>query len=425
MSGSQTRGSRTRGSQPRGSAIARTRGLVGVAWAHVRADRLRTVLAVVTIAIAVLATTLLAGVGVGVLAVGEAQFDAAGQDLWLSGGAVSLTPAGGGGFENSIHGAHDLAADVRSHEDVQVAAPVGFQSVYVGTEPDDLSQLIATGVPAGVHILEVSEGRSFEGGDPHYADGEYDGPMVGEVIVDAQTAATYDLAVGDTLHVGGSLASAREHEFTVVGISPTFASFLGTPTVTLRLSELQTVTGTTGTDPATFVLVRIDSGADVEAVQAELQAAHPDYAVNSNREQLEAVLAQQALLLASAATLVVLALAAGLALTVNVLVLVVQQQRRELAALTAIGVSGRSIALVVAFHGLFLGVAGGVLGVALTPVGAMALNRAAGSLTGYDGLVAVPLEAFALGAAAAVAIGVASAAVAGWRIAQLSALEPL
>jgi hypothetical protein len=77
--------------------------------------------------------------------------------------------------------------------------------------------------------------------------------MSHEVMIDTQTAEQFDVGVGDTLYIGGTLSSARSNEFTVVGISDTFSRFLGTPTVTMPLSELQTVTGTTSTDSATFI----------------------------------------------------------------------------------------------------------------------------------------------------------------------------
>lgn len=114
------------------------------------------------------------------------------------------------------------------------------------------------------------------------------------------------------------LASARENEFEVVGVSPTFSQFLGAPTAFLLLSELQEVTWTTGADRAGQIIVTLESGAEEGTVERELQAAYPEYEVRTNQEQLQSVLQGQAQALASALVLVVLAVLAGVTLTVNV-----------------------------------------------------------------------------------------------------------
>ncbi len=132
-------------------------------------------------------------------------------------------------------------------------------------------------------------------------------------------------------------AAARENEMTVVGISPTFGQMLGTPTVVMPLSELHQVTGSTQTEPATFITITLEDDADSEVVQRELQAQYPEYEIRSNQEQLDAVLEEQVLVLAAGFTLVVLAVGTGIALTVNLLGLIIYQQRQAFAVLKAQG----------------------------------------------------------------------------------------
>lgn len=391
-------------------------GLVGAQLAH---DRTRTVLAVAGIALAVLATMLLSGVGYGVLVFGEERVGAAGQDIWMTGGPGGLNPAAVGGFENTIHDAHELSRAISSREDVAFAIPIGFQTVYLSEDGEDFDLIIGTGTPHGGGPLIIEEGSGFAGPDTHYADGTYEGPMTNEVVIDAVTAEQYDLSVGDTIHVGGTLSAAREHEFAVVGISPSMTAFLGAPTVTLRLSELQQVTGSTGTDPATFVVISLEDGADVTTVQAALVDEYPQYNVHTNREQLEAVLQQQATIIAGGVTLVVLAVLSGVALTVNLLAMFVAQQRRTLGVLTAIGIGRRSLVWFVVGQGLVLGVLGGTVGVVLAPVATRVLNRAAFELTGFDGIVQVPPVFYLGGFGIALGIGAVGAAVAGWKVRRL------
>ncbi|KPN32312.1 lipoprotein releasing system, transmembrane protein, LolC/E family [Halolamina pelagica] len=407
------------------SALTRVRAVVGIAIAQLRHDRTRTVLSVLGITLAVLATTLLGGVGIGVVETGEEQFDASGRDLWVTGGPITLAPGTVGGFENTVVDAHEISAAIESREDVSTAVPMAFQTVYVSTDGEDWETLVGTGAPGRGPSVQVTEGQAFQNRDIHYADGNYTGPMTHEVIIDQRTADMFNVSVGDTLHIGGTISDARANEFTVVGISPTFSRFLGTPTVTLHLSELQEVTGTTATDRASLITVDLKDGADPATVAQEIEREHPEYEVRTNREQLEATLERQAVVLASGGSLVVLAVLAGITLTANLLVSVVYQQRRELAALKALGSRTRTLVGIVVVQALFLGVIGGLLGVAATiPLG-MGLDAVAASLVGFENVVRTPPWVLGAGVAIAVPISLIGAAVAGWQVSRLSPVDGL
>ncbi|WP_115865046.1 ABC transporter permease [Halorussus litoreus] len=403
--------------------MSRLRVAAGVALAQLRHDRARTVLAVVGVAVAVLSTTLLASIGFGVVETGQQKFDASGRDLWITGG--TLSGGSGGGFGASILNAHEVSEDLDARDDVRSSIPMSFKSVYVGNGSGEMKTLVGVGVLGGGPFVQVTEGSGFEEPDTHYADGSYDGPMTNSVIIDSRTAALFDVGVGDTLQIGGSVESARQHQFTVVGISPTFSGFLGAPTATVHLSELQQVTGSTGTDAATFIAVDLEPGADRQAVEAQLQEEYPDYEVRTNQEQMQSVLQQNAVVLAVGGALVVLAVIAGFALTVNVLSIVVFQQREELAALTALGVSSRTVVAMVAAQGVLLGALGGILGLAVTPPAALALNYAAAEIVGFEGLVQSSASVLAVGGVIALVIGTAAAAVAGWRTVRTVGIDAL
>ena len=404
--------------------IRRFRATIGIVFAELSRNRLRTMLAVAGIVLAVLATTLLAGVGAGVLETGQSQFDAADRDLWVSSGPVGVSAASGG-FENTLYDAHVVGNEMNDIEGVRNAVPIGFQTVYISATGDEFSTIIGTGVTSGSGSVSISEGDAFPGSAGHYNDGSYDGPMSHEVLIDTNTADQFDVGVGDTVFIGGTLNTARNNEFTVVGVSDTFSGFLGTPTVTMPLSELQTVTGRTATDPATFVTVTVDEDAETPVVQQRLQDAYPEFTVRDNQEQLESVVQNQALVLAGAATLVVLAFIAGVALTTNLLALVVYQQRSTLAALQAVGLSQWTLITFISGQGLALGVVGGLVGIGLTVPAAEVLNRVGELLVGFEGLVQVPNEALIVGFAIATGVGTLSAALVAWRISRLETLEAL
>jgi len=370
-----------------------------------------------------LSTTLLAGVGAGVFETGQSQLNAADRDLWVSSGLVGIS-ATSGGFENTLYDAHTVGAEMEQIEGVRGAVPLGFQTVYVSPSGEDFSTLIGSGVDSG-GAVPVSAGETLPRTDRHYNGGRYDGPMTHEVVIDSQTADQFDVGVGDTLFIGGTLSSARANEFTIIGISDRFSRFLGTTTVTIPLSELQTITGATNTDAATFITISAADDADVDAVQQRLQSAYPEFTIRSNQQQLEAVLQNQALVLAGGITLVVLAFIAGLALTTNLLGLVVYQQRETLAALQATGMSQSTLVGLIAGQGFVLGVVGGLVGVGLTPLLAEVLNRIAARLVGFEGLVQVPTQMLFVGFGIATVVGTISAGIVAWRISHLDTLEVL
>ncbi|WP_202613853.1 ABC transporter permease [Halostella pelagica] len=396
-------------------AVQRLRAMAGVAGAWIRHDPARTTLAVVGIALAVLAATVLAGVGVGVLATAETKFDAADRDLWVTGGPVRFDPGTVGGIENTVVDAHEVADGIESRDGVETAVPMAFQSVYVSPNGSDFQTHVGAGAPARGPSVSIAEGNPFRNDDVHYANGSYDGPMTHELVIDRQTANRFDVTVGDTLHVGGTIETARNHEFTVVGISPTYSRFLGTPTVTMHLSELQEVTGTTASDRATFITVDVRDGAETAAVKAEIERAHPDYEVRTNEEQIRAILGERAVVLAAAASLVTLAVAGGLALTANVLSSVIYQRRRELSVLRALGWSRWTTVGTTTLWALFLGLLGSVLGVLATFPVAFGVNRLVGSIVGFDGVVRLSPRILVGGAG----LGIAVSLVSGFLVAVL------
>ena len=402
--------------------MSKLRAAAGVAAAQLRHDRARTILAVVGIAVAVLSTTLLASVGAGVVETGQQKFDASGRDLWVTGGSFE----GAGGYGTALLNSHEVASDIQSRPDVDRAVPMAFNGVYVANNTSEPQTVVGVGVPFGGPYVQLDAGPGFEKTeDVHYANGSYDGPMTNAVIIDSRTAETFDVGVGDQLHIGGSVESARENTFRVVGISPTFSRFLGAATVTLHLSELQEVTGTTGTDRATFVTVSLKDGANASAVEADLESQYPDYTIRTNTEQMQSVLQNNAVVIAVGAALVVMSIIAGFALTVNILSIVVFQQREELAALSALGVSDGTLVAVVAGQGILLGAFGAVVGLAATPPSVVALNFVAAEVVGFEGLVQMQGRVLLLGAVIALVIGTLSAVVAGWRTLKTAGVESL
>ncbi|MEF8841313.1 MAG: ABC transporter permease [Haloarculaceae archaeon] len=403
----------------------RLRGAVGVGLSGLRHRRGRAALAVVGIALAVLLVVLLSGLGYGLTTTGGQAIDWLDRDLWATTGPVAFAPGAVGGVENPVEDAHLVADRMGRVEGTSEVQALAFQAVYVGTDGEEFDTVVGVGGTGSGDTIVVDRGRTFSGGDVHYANGTYEGPMTGEAIVGPRLAERYGLEPDDTLHVGGTLAAARENEFRVVGVSNTFTRFLGTPTVALHLSELQEVSGGTGSDRAAILAVTLEDGADPAAVERRIEREFPRFDVRTNDEQVGAVIGNQGPVLAAATTLVALAVVAGAALVTNVLALLVAQQRERFAALKAAGVSGRLLAVTVLAQGLVVGLLGGALGLALALPAASLLNGIVADLAGFSGLLATPPWLLAGALILAAVVGVGGSTVAGWRVSRLSPLAHL
>ncbi|QLH76890.1 ABC transporter permease [Halosimplex rubrum] len=368
------------------SPFARLRAVVGVAVAQLRHERVRTVIAVAGVAMAVLAAVLLASVGVGVLEFGQQKFEQSGQDLWVTGGPIELRPGTVGGFQNSLVDSHKVATEIEEREAVATAVPMIFQTVYAGRNSSEFQTLVGVGAPTNGNLVTMSEGREFSPEDAHYANGTYEGPMSHEVVIDPRTADLLDISVNDTMYLGGTIGTARQNEFTVVGISPTYSQFVGAPSVVIPPSELQEITGTTASDRASFVLVRAEDGADVAALEANLTESYSQYTIRTNEEQLRATLENQAVVLLSGGSLFVLAVVAGVLLVLNLQLSFVFRHREMFAAVTAIGLSRSALAGLILVYTLLIGIIGGLLGIGLAIPGVEAVNAVTAVVTGFEGV---------------------------------------
>jgi putative ABC transport system permease protein len=371
--------------------------------------------------------TLMVGLSEGATTAGTDALQWIDRDLWMSTGHLELAPGAVGGVRNQLTDSHAVTAEIAARDDVASAGALSFQAVYAsrtGDDPDSFRTVVGVGATdtGNASKLSVRDGLGFSGGDSHYANGSYDGPRSEEIVIDERTAASLNVSVNDTIHVGGTIANAREYR--VVGISPTFSTFLGTDTVTLQLSELQALTGGTASDAASIIAITLADGADPEEVEAALESEY-GYEVRTNREQLRAFVGSNTGLVVGVAALSIVAVVAGVVLVVNVLATLVAHQRRELAALRAVGVSTPTLVGAVLGQGFGIGLLGSAAGVGLAPIAAGGLNAVVADLTGFSELVRTPLWILAGGATLALFMGTLGAAVAAWRVVRTDPLAHL
>ncbi|AFO57352.1 ABC transporter permease [Natrinema sp. J7-2] len=403
-------------------AIVRTRAVVGLAIAQLRRSPGRTALTVLAVTVAVLSVTVLASLGVGVVEKGEEGLDRANRDIWVSSDPVD--PAASG-TENPLVGAHGMAAEMTARDDVRTASPIAMYDVYVGPNASDLERRPAVGVQKTHEGFDFRAGSGFAVDEEAAASPPPDEPTTNEIVIDPRIADAMNVSVGETISVGTSRQTAAAHEFTVVGTADYYSRYLSSPTVTMPLGDLQAVAGTSGTDRATFITVDVAADADRDAVAGELAEAYPEYDVRTSDEQVASMIEERTIVLASGATLVGLAVVGGVVLTANLFALVAHQQREQLAALRAIGLSRRVLAGTIGAQGLVIGLVGGIVGLAATPLAVLGLNRFSAAVLGFESLLQTPLEVYFGGFALALVVGTLVAIVAGWRAGRYARIEHL
>lgn len=402
----------------------RLRAICGLAVSRLRHDRTRTMLAVLGVTLAVISTTLLGSLGLGVIDTGQQKFDSADRDLWISGGPTRISPGTLGGFEGGIVNAHTVSQQLSQREDIQNAAPLLFQTVYIGTSPDSLTTIIAVGVPSSGGF-QLEDGQGFGSDTKFYNNGGYNGTRSKQLVIGTKLQSERSITIGEQIHIGGTVVDARQTTYNVTGTTATFREFLGTSTVTLPLAELQAMTGKSHTDQASLITIDVADGTDVSKVAADLEEKYPQYTVRTNAEQLQAIVANRILVVAAGGVLVSLAILAGITLTVNLLALLVFQEQEAIAALRAIGTSRTTITGIIVIQGISYGIIGAIVGVLATFPAAIALNYITEELVGFSGLVQVNTLVLIAGVGIAIIAGLSSAIVAGWRAANLSPLEIL
>lgn len=138
--------------------------------------------------------------------------------------------------------------------------------------------------------------------------------------------------------------------------------------------------------------LQVESGHEVEAAATALQEDYPAYTFRTNREQLQAVLSEQAVVLASGAGLIALAIVAGVLLLLNLQLSFVNRHRETFGALAALGTSHASLGVVVLTNTIVLGVIGGLVGILLAVPSLWGVNQVAAALSGFEGVVSVTPE---------------------------------
>ena len=239
---------------------------------------------------------------------------------------------------------------------------------------------------AGIETPTIYSGSGFTApGDPHYANGSFNGTPTHQIVLDQSLANVLHVGVGESVWASAveppSNAAlpgwyANATQFTVVGISGPFwlvpSALLGF----VYLSELQALwgAGSSSTDYATLVLIHLTDPTHPGSDEAKIALAVPGltlFTLGNILGEIQHVvnLYRTFGTLVGAIGVVVAAL-----FTTTVLQMSVDDRSRELALLRAIGSTRSTVGLRVVEEALLLSGLGLAVGLPIAYVGAVGLN---------------------------------------------------
>src|SRR5918994_902545 len=228
-----------------------------------------------------------------------------------------------------------------------------------------------------ISAVELDEGRGLEASDTGTA----------VAVLDANYATSAELAVGDTIDVGGT-------DFEIVGtVTSTSADAETAANVYIPLDLAQELSGETGM--VSDISVQAESADRIDAVQADLEEALPDATVSTQSDLAASVsgsLATASSLIANLGLWLSLAvLVAAFLIAILFTIQGVTRRTREFGMLKAIGWSNGRVVGQVAGESLVQGLIGGVAGLALGLVGIWVVNLIAPTLGGSAGTTGGPV----------------------------------
>ncbi|MFB6200404.1 MAG: ABC transporter permease [Halorhabdus sp.] len=408
------------------SRLGRTHRIVGLVGIGVRrllakllhTERRRVLLSISGVALAIAIMLIITGVSIGL----SSQNTVGGEnvDYWVvpesRSASTLVADAGSTQFGNS----HVAGRTIASFDGVTYASPVLLELNRLRTTAGRSEYVLLIGVVAH-DDLEVAglKATPLTTGDPYYDNGSYNGTWTGDLVLSAAAADLLNVSSGAHLTVPGADAT---RPLQVVGIDEGDVSsgFGQVPVAVVHLSELQAMTGATTYDQADQILV----GTSSPAVKSKLSGIYPNSRVLS-RAGLNTQSMSSELPLAMALAALLVGVIVGTLFIGTTMGLEVTTDRQHYAVMGALGLTGRSRALVVVSQTLGVTVLGGLVGSALGIGGIVLTNRL---VTQYFGVAAVArFEPILVGYALVVAviIGVLTAPYLLWLSGRTSLIEEL
>lgn len=242
---------------------------------------------------------------------------------------------------------------------------------------------------------------------------------VGEVLLSERAAEALGVARGDTIDAAPSATFAAPERYVVFGVYRPQADpvEVGRDSRYARFhaDDLERISGQK--DAVQRFVLKLGDPARAALVRDRLQKSAVGFDVYTSQELADRASGTFVVISRFQRAIAWLALAAGSVFLVTLMVLKVEERRRELASLTLMGISRRTILSSLALESLVVAMTGGLLGVALGLLASAGINGYFQRYYATDLLFSRVSPGVAITAVGlALPLGVAAAGVAAWRL---------
>jgi putative ABC transport system permease protein len=377
-------------------------------------------LSIVGVALAIALMTTVSGVALN-LASGSTV---AGDDVdyWVVPEASSSSSIAVPVSGPTLGGVHPVTDRLAADDRIEYATPVLLRVLEVENPASGTSEyvLLAGVIPprGGGTVLGLPT-ADLTPGDPHYANGSYDGAWTGEAVASEATASLLEFEQGATLR--SMRQPNRSFTATSVHQSEMQTGTGSLPILLVHLSELQTLSGADNGDQASQLLVSTNTA----GVKPDLEALYPHTTVLSRGGISEPDVSTSSLPLAVAVAALVATVAVGVLFVATMMGLEVTGDRKQLATLAAMGFSARSRSLLVLAETVAVAFVGGCLGVLLGVLAIEGTNAAARAYFSVETVATFHPLLLVYGIGIALGIGVLSSLYPVWLSARTDTLEVL
>jgi putative ABC transport system permease protein len=387
--------------------------------------KLRTFFTMLGVALGIVSLILLASIGNGLLTTGGKLLEQSTMHLWVTGGATDIQSQYAGTGDAKISDAHRFVEDLRINKEIKMVTPMLTEMVYAYKNDSKPRAVFGLGIEgSGGSLVDIIQGKDLAN-DVHYNKSRFDGKWNKEILIDNRTAHLLDVRVGDTIHVGKTLTEAKDQEFRIRGLTNSLSRFSSNPLIIFSLSEFQDITGNQYYDQVSMVMIRLSDPGKAAYFKNDIEQRYPLYMVSTNQEYLKKALKENSLLIASAVSIVLLAVIMGTLLVFNTMIISLQEKKREIAILKVIGMSRWSIFKTIGIEGLLISFLGGIMGILISIPLTYLINLLVNRYVGFNDLVVMHKEYMYLGLAVAIAIGILTSFVAAMHIGRMNTAELL
>lgn len=381
------------------------------------AEARRLVMTTLGVALAVALMVSVTSVAVGLASGSTVQGDDV--DYWIvpEGGSASTIAVS---VEGPRLGAvHQTTAEIEADDRVTYATPVQLQILQVSAGNTSEYVLAAGVVPPadGQRVLGLPT-ESLAPGDPHYANGTYNGTWTGEAILSSAAAEVLGVETGAELNASGTDRSLRAVDVADADVSTGLGPV---PVMLVHLSELQTITGTAAGDQADQILVSTND----PSVEQELVGVYPRTDVLTRSGVGGASVSTSSLPLAVAVAAFLTAVTIGALFVATLTGLDVIANRATIAAQGAMGFSRRSQTILILSQVVTIAGLGGIAGTLLGLGGVLAINQLSQAYVGVQNVAQFHPALLAYGPLVAIMIGLLASPYPAWLARRTNIVEVL